>query len=878
LETLRLQNIIDGLARVGYSDSMLRREFGVWVEGQTKRVDLVGFGEAHRYDISTATLLCSEMNAGSYDEIFTIGRAIATPAVLIAGPQRLEIWNLAELNGPARMGELDYGDTSALTDYRAYLEPSTVLSAKRGRQLGLFPQAVELMTEARRNAADRLSYIVEDALLHTIQILNPGVEDIESARERQEDPLFGEASELTLGALTELMIAAKFEVSQQDRNLLQEILAANFREFAAWRSQLQGLRRAAFEASSDILGTDIDYSGLEPSLASEVYETALLPKRESNKRVGIFYTPPELAKRLVELLPIEELPPPQRNVLDPTCGSGTLLLAAHDRLAQIDPEADNIEHMHERLLNSLYGWDKDPFAVNIARLCLLLNALPQGNGWKVLQRDALDPAELSQSHDPRIDIVVMNPPWEHSHSLSNEERASQFLARAANLIRPGGLIGAVMPAGWLTKDTCADDRKQFLELCELMEIVRLPERVFPGAEYAPALVIARRAAKSSNSANVWLHRRVVHRASLPQFFRSGWVDESEVVAASDSTQSGLLTTNGLVKALKKRNLVETIDDVADVLSVPPAVNVRELSGQGDWLWLRRAGAVRAFGSITHDSPLQRVRFPQDFSRSENVAPRSFNEVKVLVSSKRRPDNPWRLKPMIDLIGVIPRESLYLVVANADRNRPPAEDDEQFANQLDHAGQATLAIVALLGSAVASAWVDGHNTILNIHRKAILSLPLPPDWLSLSNLGRRLVLEAHDSDVSNETTRELDETVFNLYGLNQDEKRKLIAHMAGFPGPERSVRYAKPHPLVGGNREPRHYGATLKVNGDSLLLWAPGVTDDDGVWINPPLAMPGAAAREGATFAAFGKDLAEATYCFQEMSFIDDEALTRQRPS
>jgi hypothetical protein len=797
--------------------------------------------------------------------------------LLIATSEVLEIWSIAEVDEPVRLGDMGYGNLRALGNYQKFLEPNTLLSAKRGRQLALFPQAVELMTSARKDAADRLAPIVAEAVRQAIRILDPTVTDIEDARERENDPLFANASQLTIGALTELMISAKFEVSQQDGDLLQNILNANFREFAEWRSGLHGLVHDAFQAPLEVLRTDIDYSGLEPSLASEVYETALLPKRGSKKRAGIFYTPPELARRLIDLLPIEELLPGQRTVLDPTCGSGTLLLAAHDRLEQLDREPD-VEHVHQRLLQSIYGWDSDPFAVNIARLCLLLNALPNGNGWKVLKRDALtghadQSMEIGQS--AAIDIVVMNPPWLHSHTTSNDERASRFLSRAVDIVRPGGLVGAVMPAGWLTKNACKNDREQFLNLCNLMEVVRLPERVFAGAEYAPALLIAQRKFNPSDTAPTWLHRRVVRRENLRDFFRSGFVDESEVVEPG-SGPPDVLTTNSLVKALRKREWAETLENVAEVLSVPPVENVKELTGQGDWLWLRKAGTIRAFGAITHDSPLQRVQFPNDFARGQNVAPRSFNEIKVLVSSQKRPDNPWRLKPLLDLIGIIPRNSLYLVVAAADKGRLPAEAGEDFEMQVGRVGPTTLAILALLGSAVASAWVDGQSTILNIHRKTILSLPLPGGWLSLAALGKRLALEARESNISVRTARELDEAVFDLYGLDDNERSEITDHMANFAAPEGSLRYTASSFPIAEDHGPRYYGATLAVKDDRLLLWAPGVTDDDGIWVDPPLAMPGAAAREGATFTARGKDLAEAIYGFQEMSFIDDEALTRPR--
>lgn len=879
MDRSRLLSIVGALAEVGYEPAMLRREFPVWTDHGVSRVDLAGFADTHRCDMSTSTLICVDGDDGSYDQAFRVGRAFATPALLIAGSEQLEVWNIARTEEPVRLGDASYANLNgSLRQYQAYLEPKTLFSAKRGRQLALFPQAVELMTSARRNAADRLASIVEGALRETILTLNPTVTDIEDARQRENDTLFANASQLTIGALTELMIAAKFEVSEQDETLLRSLLRANFHEFASWRDSLRGPEYDAFQVPLGYLGIDVDYSGLEPSLVSEVYETALLPKR-SYKGAGIFYTPPDLARRLVELLPVEELPPDQRNVLDPTCGSGTLLLAAHDRLEQLDPEPD-IEHIHQRLLSSLFGWDNDPFAVNIARLCLLLNALPQGNGWKISQRDALEQTtkRLRPVDDTNpADIVVMNPPWMYVHNKRNAERASQFLNRGVELTRPGGLIGVVMPASWLTKHTCRQDRQLFLDRCELMEVVRLPERVFGGAEYAPALLIAKRMKEDTSRAEAWLHRRVVLREYLPDFFRSGFVNESEIVSSTDDG-ANILTTNGLVKTLRQRHWQQTLGDVADVLSVPPVEDVNAMSGRGDWLWLRKAGSIPAFGSVTRDTPLQRVTFPDDFSRGEDVAPRSFDEIKVLVSSQKRPDNPWRLKPLLDLIGVIPRNSLYLVVATADRGRRSARDEVSFVAQLDHPGEATLALFALLGSAVASAWVDGQSTILNIHRELILSLPLPGGWMSLANFGRRLAVEAREARVSPETGRELDEAVFQLYGLTKDEQRQLRLHMAGFAAPEGRPRYTMTWARPRERYEPRRYGATLSIDSNQLLLWAPGITDDEGIWVRPPLSMPGAAAREGATFTIRGDDLADGSFSFQECSFIDDEALTQQRSS
>lgn len=99
------------------------------------------------------------------------------------------------------------------------------------------------------------------------------------------------------------------------------------------------------------------------SVIGELYEECL--HRSHKKSQGIFYTPDELAEYMASLC-ISVVK--KEKILDPACGSGSLLSAAYDYILKNTKDLEK-EAVHKRLLQkSLCGVDKDPLAALVTRI------------------------------------------------------------------------------------------------------------------------------------------------------------------------------------------------------------------------------------------------------------------------------------------------------------------------------------------------------------------------------------------------------------------------------------------------------------------------------------------------------------------------------
>lgn len=161
--------------------------------------------------------------------------------------------------------------------------------------------------------------------------------------------------------------------------------------------------------------------GIAVDLLRSLYQ-AIVP-RLLRKALGEFFTPRWLAERvLTKALDLAEPLPPDRpvRILDPSCGSGTFLVAALRyglaRLA-VDGQAENPEQI-EALVDSTIGFDVNPVAPLMTRVNLLLalgdraQQLPEVR-FRVYQADSLLLPE------PRFGAVRLEEPSE-AHVLPLE--------------------------------------------------------------------------------------------------------------------------------------------------------------------------------------------------------------------------------------------------------------------------------------------------------------------------------------------------------------------------------------------------------------------------------------------------------------------------
>jgi hypothetical protein len=200
-----------------------------------------------------------------------------------------------------------------------------------------------------------------------------------------------------------------------------------------------------------------------------------MSKSAERKRFGVYYTPPEFTRYIVETIVVATIEERLRElrarfgypanqtpegataefwrsyiaelraikVCDPACGSGAFLIEAYDRLEEYYVAAcehlwelgdtDAIEHVADYILHdNLYGVDLSPQAVEITQLALWVRSARKGKTLEDLSRNIVcrnslvsDPAvhpgactwkelfrEVFERAAGGFDCVIGNPPWE----------------------------------------------------------------------------------------------------------------------------------------------------------------------------------------------------------------------------------------------------------------------------------------------------------------------------------------------------------------------------------------------------------------------------------------------------------------------------------
>ncbi len=176
-------------------------------------------------------------------------------------------------------------------------------------------------------------------------------------------------------------------------------------------------------------------------------------------RYGQYFTPRPRARLLIAQLEIV----PGEIVLDPTCGSGGLLVEA------------------ARAGGQVRGIERDPRLARLARVGLSL----AGAGSDVVQADVfqhpIEPADVVVANPP-FSVQVTDPRILARYAMGEGQRMvvsdRLFVEALHRLVRPGGRAGIVLPWSVLINATYADVRAHLSEGWDRIAVCQLPEGVF----------------------------------------------------------------------------------------------------------------------------------------------------------------------------------------------------------------------------------------------------------------------------------------------------------------------------------------------------------------------------------------------------------------
>jgi type I restriction enzyme M protein len=122
---------------------------------------------------------------------------------------------------------------------------------------------------------------------------------------------------------------------------------------------------------------------------------------ESGKSKGQFYTPSEVSRVMAQVIELGRATDARQSIFDPTCGSGSLLLKAHD-------EAKS----RTGLDLALYGQEMDNATAALSRMNMVLHDCPTAEIWR--DNTLANPHFLHATDKTALqtfDYVVANPPF-----------------------------------------------------------------------------------------------------------------------------------------------------------------------------------------------------------------------------------------------------------------------------------------------------------------------------------------------------------------------------------------------------------------------------------------------------------------------------------
>lgn len=342
-------------------------------------------------------------------------------------------------------------------------------------------EAVELQEEVKKQCLENIGYFVEPQYLFTsiIDRINRKenvLPQLERSLKRIEDSTLGQESEEDFGGLfSDIDLASpKLGKTADDKNnLISSVLTA-----------LNGIDFGADEATQiDILGDAYEY------MISQFAAGA-------GKKAGEFYTPQEVSRILAEIgtLGHNRL----RNVYDPTCGSGSLLI-----------RAANIGNAVE-----IFGQEKNPTTYNLARMNMLLHGIKFSN-FKIENGDTL---EADAFGDKQFDAVVANPPfsaeWSAADKFNNDDRFSKagrlaprktadyaFILHMIYHLNDGGTMACVAPHGVLFRGNAEGAIRRFLieNKNYIDAVIGLPANIFYGTSIPTCIIVMKKCRKEDDN-------------------------------------------------------------------------------------------------------------------------------------------------------------------------------------------------------------------------------------------------------------------------------------------------------------------------------------------------------------------------------------------
>ncbi|MCZ7558524.1 MAG: N-6 DNA methylase [Bacteroidia bacterium] len=217
---------------------------------------------------------------------------------------------------------------------------------------------------------------------------------------------------------------------------------------------------------------------------------------ESGKSKGQFYTPAEVSRIMAKVIGLRTVKSSTQTIYDPTCGSGSLLLKAHDE-AKGNTGIDI----------TIYGQEMDVATAALARMNMILHDCPSAEVWR---DNTLSTPHFTEPTGAlkTFDFAVANPPfstkaWSNGFDPENDVYGRfhygippmkngdyAFLLHILASLKSAGKGAVILPHGVLFRGGAEGQiRRQVVSRGYIKGIIGLPANLFYGTGIPACIIV-----------------------------------------------------------------------------------------------------------------------------------------------------------------------------------------------------------------------------------------------------------------------------------------------------------------------------------------------------------------------------------------------------
>ncbi|MCT4593934.1 MAG: N-6 DNA methylase [Anaeromicrobium sp.] len=775
-----LNQIKDCLNEVGYNNEKIIDNYPVTVQDKVIYFDFVAFGHDKVQDTSTSCIavkFCS--NEQEENQAVDDTKYSAAPILIVPKKSGVNIWKIDVEKKSDNIWELQYDELGEyFAQNRVKFNSDKIVSSKQDYEQMTFFNAGNLFKFASKINCKLLGEEFKNAIYNARKKIN----------------IDNEEQVMDLTSITMHIIAAKI---LNDKLLLgkryddiHEIINRLSNQYSDYFNK-ENLYKYGIELIDIIYNSfkqSVSYRSIDNRILGSFYENTLFESNEAkNKKMkrelGIYYTPTSIVNNMLKTMPIEFINYKERFVLDGSCGSGSMLIGTYKRLIELLPKKMKDELKHKYLTDMILGIDIDRFACEVARLEMLLISIPYGNGWKIKNSDFT----VINNMKVTPNIIIANPPYQEKRSGKQLEKATGFLDKYIDLLSDDGIIGIVMPEGFLENNSGRDTRLKLLTNIDIYEIWSLPKGIFDTNNCATVVIIGRKVKKGS-LIDTPIKIRIVNKnlSSITKFKSQGIFDFDFVY----SSQKDLISNKNykiifspvdtIIRKIESNKKICDFVDYTQGIQIPfkydyPLVSDGYKEGYSKFLRNARLGFDKYKIEWLKQEQSKYLKYdPHNIINREfkglRLRERKRNlleGVKVIFHMNSTPGTFWRTKAAIDREGIYPSHSFWCFVPK----------DNRISLEI---------IVALMNSKIINLYLGNKNRALNIKSDNFLNVPVP----NLAETQRceieQLVRKIEKEQDNESSLRRIDELFYSAFNLTDSDIELVNDYYSKFTG-ENNVR-------------------------------------------------------------------------------------------